>query len=62
MNQANYNTLLPLLNLLPSSQITSHCNSLDFLLILLIIDLMFSMLVIDHCLFCSHLDQEIKLI
>ena len=44
MNLANYNTLL---DLLLSFQITSQYNSLDLLLIVLIMDLLLSMLMID---------------
>ena len=58
MNLEKYNVLLPYLRL----QFTSHHNSLDLLLIMLMIDLPLIMLIIDYCLFCSHLDQEIKLI
>ena len=56
MNLANYNALLPLLDLLLSLQFTSHYNSLD---LLLMIDSPLIMLMIDYC---FYLDLEIKFI
>ena len=53
MNLANYNALLPLHDLFLTLQFTSHYNSLY---------LLFIILMTDQCLFCSHLDREIKLI
>ena len=57
INLANYNALFPLLDL-----IIIDYNSLDLLLIMLMIGLPFITLMIDHWLFYSHLDLEIKLI